>query len=145
MKGQIAKDFRWEEFERSETAEQLGIDNTIPDDESIKMPLRSLVMNILQPLRNSLGTPVIINSGYRCPALNKALKGAKNSQHCKGEAADIRAKDPLLMAQHIQRNGLPFDQMILYADFIHISHRLYGEQRGQIIYHKSYKEKYPCK
>ncbi len=143
MKGQITKNFRWEEFERSVTAEKLGIDNTIPEDEKIKMPIRSLVMNILQPLRNSLGKPVVINSGYRCPALNKAVGGARNSQHCKGEAADIRASDPLLIAQHIQRSRLPFDQMILYSDYIHISHRLYGQQRGQIILHQTYKDQYP--
>lgn len=87
--------------------------------------------------------PLHINSGYRSQALNTALKGAANSQHMKGEAADIAAEDPLLLAQTVKRNGLPFDQMILYSTFVHISHKAYGPQRGQVLYHSSFKNEYP--
>lgn len=48
----------------------------------------------LEQLRTAIGNrPIIINSGYRCPTHNKAVGGAKNSQHMYGKAADIRAKD----------------------------------------------------
>ncbi len=143
MKGKITENFTWEEFERSETAQKNGIDNSIPETEAIKMPIRSLVVNLLQPLRNAVGQPLIINSGYRCRELNKLLNGAKNSQHCLGEAADVRAADPLLLAQYVKRKKLPFDQMILYSSFVHLSHKELGPQRGEILYDKSYIEKYP--
>ncbi len=143
MTGKISEKFSWEEFERSAKADELGIDNSIPDSESVKMPIRSLVVNLLQPLRNSVGEPLIINSGYRTTELNKALKGSKNSQHCKGEAADIAADDPLLLAQHVLQKNLPFDQMILYSTFVHLSHKCNGPQRHQILYDKSYKNEYP--
>ena len=51
--------------------------------------LKALCVNVLQPLRDALGTPLHINSGYRCPALNKSIGGAKTSQHMVGQAADI--------------------------------------------------------
>jgi zinc D-Ala-D-Ala carboxypeptidase len=65
------------------------------DDEQYNPPpevvenLRALCIHILQPLRDALGSPVKINSGYRCPSLNKSIRGAKNSQHMHGQAADI--------------------------------------------------------
>jgi uncharacterized protein YcbK (DUF882 family) len=43
----------------------------------------------LQVLRDYLGKPIKINSGYRSPAHNAKVKGAKNSMHVKGKAADI--------------------------------------------------------
>ena len=138
----ISRNFTYSEFERSDTAALHGIDNAIPDDR-IRRAVRHLVGNVLQPLRDVMGTPLHINSGYRSPALNTLLRGARNSQHTKGEAADIAAPDPLLLAQTVIRNRLPFDQMILYSTFVHISHKPDGPQRGQILYDSSYKEHYP--
>lgn len=138
----ITVNFTFSEFESSDTAELQGIDNTIPDDH-IRWAIRLLVVNVLQPLRNAMGCPLHINSGYRSQTLNAVLKGAVNSQHMKGEAADIAANDPLLLAQTVKRNGLPFDQMILYSTFVHISHKAYGPQRGQVLYHSSFKNEYP--
>ncbi len=143
MKGKITDNFSWEEFERSAKADELGIDNSIPDSEVIKTPIRALVVNLLQPLRNAVGEPLTVNSGYRSKLLNQALKGSKNSQHMKGEAADIDADDPLLLAQHVLRKNLPFDQMILYSTFVHLSYKCGGPQRRQILYDKSYKDEYP--
>lgn len=51
------------------------------------------VATILQPLRDALGCPIIINSGYRCPQVNKLVGGVANSQHMSGCAADIRPAD----------------------------------------------------
>lgn len=137
---QITENFTWEEFQRSPTADKLDIDNSIPD-ESIASQIRSLAVTVLQPLRSAYGKPLTINSGYRCPALNKAVGGAATSQHTKGQAADIAANDPAILAQLVINKALPYDQLILYPDFIHISHRHPGLQRSQILYHKTYKGK----
>ena len=113
---------------------------TLPPCTEETTPFR---MTASQPLRDAMRVPLHINSGYRSSALNILLRGARNSQHTKGEAADIAAPDPLLLAQTVIRNRLPFDQMILYSTFVHISHKPDGPQRGQILYDSSYKEYYP--
>jgi hypothetical protein len=138
--GQISENFTWEEFQQSETADKLGIDNRIPD-ESIASQLRSLVVTVLQPMRRAYGRPLSVNSGYRSPVLNKAIKGEKNSQHTKGQAADIATDNPRELARLVLQKNLPFDQMILYPTFIHLSHKHPGPQRNQILYHKSYQGK----
>ncbi|MCI2107991.1 MAG: D-Ala-D-Ala carboxypeptidase family metallohydrolase [Bacteroidales bacterium] len=138
----ITKDFTFSEFEKSATAKNAGIDNSIPDD-GTRWAIRLLTMTVLQPLRNAACRPLKINSGYRCPELNRLVGGVPDSQHVKGEAADIAAADPLYLAQLVLRNNLPFDQMILYSDFVHISHKKYGIQRRQILYSRSYKMTYP--
>jgi len=51
-----------------------------------------LITNILDPLRESWGNPIIVSSGYRCQELNKAVGGAKTSQHLLGQASDIHTK-----------------------------------------------------
>lgn len=79
--GDISKNFSLQEFEKSDTATRLGINNTIKD-EFVKENIKALVDNILQPLRDKWGEPLIINSGYRCPQLNKAVGGVPTSQHC---------------------------------------------------------------
>ena len=79
--------FRLSEFSRSHTADSLGIDNSVPP--AVIPKLSSLCEHVLEPLREHFGIPVVISSGYRCPALNKAVGGVPNSQHQKGEAADI--------------------------------------------------------
>ena len=142
MRTPISKDFYYEEFEKSDKAEELNIDNSIPSNK-IRFAIRILVINLLQPLRDKVQRPIVLNSGYRSPALNKALGGAKDSQHLKGEAADIfckNAREVLLLSQIVFRYTLPFDQMILYGSFLHLSFRANGHQRRQIIYDKSYKE-----
>jgi hypothetical protein len=53
--------------------------------------LRSLVERVLDPLREAYGKPIRVTSGYRCPQLNRLVGGAPNSQHMRGEAADIVA------------------------------------------------------
>ena len=142
MKTPISKDFCYEEFEESLKAKELKIDNLIPSNK-IRYAVRLLVLNLLQPLRNKVQRPLVLKSGYRSPALNKAVGGAKDSQHLKGEAADIFCKDAmevLLLAQIIFRFSIPFDQIVLYDSFLHLSFRANGPQRFQIVYDKSYKE-----
>ena len=114
----LSKNFTYEEFIRSSTAERMGIDNrpkTKEEEKKVIENLRNLCLEVLQPLRDYVGAPVHINSGYRCKALNLAVGGVKNSQHSRGEAADIRIASPKQgreWAAWIQDN-CRFDQMLL--------------------------------
>ena len=85
----LSEHFKLTEFERSDVARQLQIDNRVPAE--LIPSLRTLCREVLEPLRQHVGKPIRINSGYRCPALNgsKQVQGQTNSQHLKGEAADI--------------------------------------------------------
>lgn len=85
---QLTAHFSLEEFTYSSTALARGIDNT-PSAEVIEN-LKYLCQEILEPLREHFNEPIIISSGYRSPALNKAVRGATNSNHLYGYAADIR-------------------------------------------------------
>ena len=84
---QITEHFTVEEFERSSTADRLGIDNRVP--EALLPNLKTLCEVVLEPLRTFTGKPIVISSGYRCPALNRAVGGVSQSQHLRGEAADL--------------------------------------------------------
>ena len=136
--GTISKNFSYREFEESETAKARGILNVITSFE-VRDAVRELVLTVLQPLRDAWGEPLHVNSGYRCPALNKAVGGTAGSQHVKGEAADIKADHPVTLAQLAWDQALPFDQMIVYPTFVHFSHKRGGPQRRQVLYNKSYK------
>ena len=104
--------------------------------------IRSLCKTILEPLRQHAGIPIQLNSGYRCPALNRAVSGSSQSQHLKGEAADIRVPDPQTGEAWFRwmRDHLPFDQLIKERSsrtspsfWIHVSHRRTGSNRRQVI------------
>ncbi len=135
--GTISEDFSYREFEASETARCQGIMNVITTVQ-VRDSIRALVEDVLQPLRTAWGKPLVINSGYRCPALNSAVGGVPDSQHVKGEAADVACDDPASLAQLAYDLGLPYDQMILYPTFVHFSHKLEGSQRGQVLYNRRY-------
>lgn len=136
--GTITSDFSYREFEESATARRKGICNVITDF-GVRDAVKELAERVLQPLRDRVGHPLRINSGYRCPELNKEVGGAATSQHVKGEAADIAAPDPLALAT-VARNtpGIwrEVDQMIVYPTFVHLSHRRGGPQRRQLIYNR---------
>ncbi|MCH5241814.1 MAG: DUF882 domain-containing protein [Muribaculaceae bacterium] len=83
----LTENFTLEELTASTTARARKIDNT--PNELQKSNLLRLAKEILQPVRNRWGKPIIITSGYRSPALNKAVGGVATSQHLQGEAADI--------------------------------------------------------
>lgn len=136
--GTISKNFSYREFEHSDTAERRGIVNVITDFK-VRDSVKALVLDVLQPLRDTLGEPMEVNSGYRCPELNRLVGGTSTSQHLKGEAADIASDNPLALAQLAYDLGLPYDQMIVYPTFVHFSHKLSGEQRRMILYNKSWK------
>lgn len=136
--GTISKDFSYREFEASMEAKKKGICNVITTT-SVRDAIYELVIEVLQPLRDAWGEPLHVNSGYRCKELNELVGGVPTSQHVKGEAADIAADNPYKLACLARNLKLPYDQMILYPEFVHFSHKLNGEQRGQILYNKSYK------
>ena len=120
------KHFTVNELCRSVTAQRLGIDNRPPA--SAVCALQRLVEHVLDPLREAWGGPIHVNSGYRCPELNKAVGGTPYSQHQRGEAADItvgtRSGNRRLLAL-IKRLDLPVDQCIdeKGCRWIHVSHR----------------------
>lgn len=119
------KHFTIAELSASATAQCRGIDNT-PTAEAVEN-LTLLVENVLDPLREVFGSRILINSGYRCPALNKAVGGTTKSQHISGEAADITAgsKSANRRLFNLLRSlRLPVDQVIDEHDFswIHVSH-----------------------
>ena len=130
----LSENFDLEEFTRSDKAKELGITNE-PGEKELAA-LRELVSRTIQPLRDKLGVPIHVNSGYRCPELNKAVGGVPTSQHQKGEAADLsidgKASDIL---EALENNNIPFDQAILYRkqNFLHVSLKLDGVQRSNVI------------
>ena len=134
----LSENFTYKEFEESETADKLGIDNTIKRD-LIRNNIKELVFHILQPLRDKFDVPIHINSGYRCLKLNAVVGGVPSSQHVMGQAADIvvEGKKPIEVAEMIVEMGLPYDQIGLYGTFVHVS--VSSRQRGHIFYDKSYK------
>ena len=79
--------FTISELTRSSTAQSQGIDNT--PTPAIRAKLETLITNCLDPIRRIYGRPIIVSSGYRSAALNAAVGGVANSQHTKGEAADL--------------------------------------------------------
>lgn len=126
------KYFTFTEFERSATAYRLGIDNAMP--ESAKKNVAALVDMVLDPLREAWGKPIIVTSGYRCPALNKAVGGVAASMHLTGNAADIstgNVVDNRRLYQLFIDMKLPFFELIgKKYDFkwLHVS---YEPSRGQ--------------
>ncbi len=98
---------------------------------SAEQNLQALVEHVLDPARERLGMPITVNSGYRCPAHNKAVGGVKNSQHLKGEAADITCADNKRLAEIIEQLG-NFDQLIDYPTFLHVSYKRQGVNRESI-------------
>lgn len=137
MEYYLSKNFTYKEFEESETADKLGIDNTIKRD-LIRNNIKELVLHILQPLRDKFNVPIHINSGYRCLKLNAAIGGVPSSQHVMGQAADIivEGKKPIEVAKMIVEMGLPYDQIGLYDTFVHVSFS--SRLRNHIFYDKSY-------
>jgi len=118
---QLSKHFTLHEFTVSRKATINNIDNT-PAPQHI-MPMMELCEALLEPIRKHFG-PVSIDSGYRSHALNVAVDGSDNSQHSKGEAADIIVgnKTPLEVCQWIMESDLPFDQLIYEGNWTHISY-----------------------
>jgi len=117
----LSKHFTLEEMTISQTATRLGIDNN-PNSEEMAN-LKGLA-NFLEVVREKVKRPIIISSGYRSEALNKAIGGAKHSAHINGRAADITAPSfgtPRELAELIAALDLEFDKVILEFDrWVHV-------------------------
>lgn len=87
----LTENFLYEEFIRSEIAEKYNIDNE-PKRDDIKECITKLAQT-LQKIRDKLGEPIHISSGYRCKELNDMVGGSTNSDHLFGCACDIRCDD----------------------------------------------------
>lgn len=119
------RNFTIQELTASTTAEAKKINND-PTPEAAEN-LKLLVDNVLDPLRDAYGKPIRVNSGYRSPALNKAVKGSKTSQHVKGQAADITGgskQENKKLFELAQELNLPYCQLIDEKNFtwVHISY-----------------------
>lgn len=138
---QLSPNFMLAEFTKSQTAARRGISND-PTQAHIEA-MRLLCANILEPLRAAVGGPIVINSGYRSAALNRAIGGSASSQHSRGEAADLERPgvSNMELCRRIIALRLPFDQLILEdyqpgvegAGWVHVSHSASGRQRGQVL------------
>ncbi len=124
----LSPHFTLAEMCESQTAEKHGIAN-IPSSEAVAN-MRRLCEGCLEPLREALGLPIIITSGYRTKALNNhILHSARKSQHVSGQAADFYVegasrRELLIKAFHliIVHEDIDYDQLILYPTFIHVSY-----------------------
>lgn len=133
------KYFTIEELTHSDTAISKGIDNSPTMQE--EQNLVALIENVLDPLREAYGRPLIVTSGFRCEKLNKAVKGSSTSQHRFGQAADIRSKEDTKSENKkifdlAQELNLPFDQLIDEYDYnwVHISYS--PRNRRQVLHIK---------
>ena len=142
--------FALREFTESASAMKHGIDNR-PTPEVVEN-LRRLCQHTLEPLREKLGLPIIITSGYRTKALNDIIVHAsRKSQHLVGYAADFyvsghtdstdntdisgfSARERLVKAFRliIEDESIDFDQLIIYPTFIHVSYVSRERNRHQI-------------
>lgn len=130
------KFFTIKELTKSDTAKRNRINNVPTKQE--EQNLIALVNNILDPLREAYGKPIIVTSGFRCEGLNKLVKGSKTSQHRLGQAADIRTvedtrEENKKLFELIKELNLPFDQLINEYDFdwVHVSYS--PQHRRQIL------------
>lgn len=122
----MSRYFTIRELTRSYVAEKEGIDNTPPKE--VVERLEHLANNLLDPIRSMWGKQIIVNSGYRCTDLNKAVGGVANSNHLTGEAADITTgtKDGnLKLFEMIKSSNLNFDELIDEANgsWVHVALR----------------------
>lgn len=128
----LTNHFTLSEFTYSETAQRKNIDNT-PSPNAIAN-IKALCEDVLEPAREEYGRAMIISSGYRSEQLNKAVGGAKTSQHMTGCAADIVCSEPRRLFDIIKANG-KFDQLLWEhagkTQWIHVSYKPNGKNRQQ--------------
>ena len=142
MNTPVTMHFTIEELYASATAKAKGINNKPNTQQMIN--LIYLAAYVLEPLRVAMNEPIKIGSGFRCDKLNKAVGGVRNSQHMKGQAADLniggdRAKGRKWF-DYI-KNHLPFDQLIWErnartgSEWVHVSfvYPDFGRNRKQVL------------
>ena len=130
-----------EELYASATATAKGINNKPSVQQMINLVY--LCAYVLEPLRVAMGEPIKIGSGFRCQALNKAVGGVYNSQHMKGQAADLCIDGDIQKGRkwfNYIKNHLPFDQLIWEHNskgtyWVHVSFVFpdFGKNRHKVI------------
>ena len=118
---QLTKHFSLDEFCRSNTAVRLSIDQQ--PNARVRENLQHTA-ECMEEVRELLGHPITINSGYRSFALNKAVGGAPNSDHCEGFAVDFVCPDfgtPREICIKIAEGGVMFHKLIYEGTWVHIS------------------------
>lgn len=137
----LSENFSLEEFTASQTATRKGIKEQFTPSQDVINNLKDVCINVLEPIRDWFNVPIKISSGYRCERLNKAIGGAKNSQHLTGEAIDIDLgrKKNLELLNYVQ-NHLDFDQLINeypdkdgFPSWVHVSFTKKRKNRKQIL------------
>ena len=141
MKIPVTMHFTIEELFASATAKAKGIDNTPNMQQMINLVY--LAAYVLEPLRMAMDEPIKIGSGFRCQKLNKAVGGVYNSQHMKGQAADICIDGDIAKGKrwfNYIKDHLPFDQLIWEHNakgtyWVHVSFVFpdFGKNRHQVI------------
>lgn len=119
----LSQHFSLAEMTASTEASRHGLDNTAPD--VVVGELVALCEYELEKVRSLASEPVSVISGYRSPEVNTLAKGASNSQHMKGQAADIRtsSRTPQQLFDLIAQSSIRYDQLIQEFDsWVHISH-----------------------
>jgi hypothetical protein len=135
----ISKNFTLEEMTASATAKAKGISNNPGQSDVVN--LCGLIHNVLQPLRKWWGGEVKIGSGFRSLKLNNTVGGVRNSQHMRGEAADLCIDGDLTKGKKWFawiRDNCDFDQLIWEHNskgsyWVHVSYRCDGRNRHQVI------------
>lgn len=128
----LTEHFSLEEFSRSTTAKRLKIENKIPDH---LMANIQFTANKLELVRKVLAHPIIITSGYRCPALNTQVGGSPTSAHTKGLAVDFHCAygNPKQICQRLITAGVEFDKIIQeYNQWVHIEFS-HSNQRRRVV------------
>lgn len=119
----LSRNFHLAEFTKSDTADQRGLDNT-PDAEHLAN-LRVTAFG-LEQVRQLLGGRIVhVTSGYRSPAVNRAVGGVANSAHAMGLAADITVEGltAVDVARAVAASSIAFDQLVLETSrgVVHLS------------------------
>lgn len=138
----LSKNLSLKECLRSDTAKRLGITNQ-PHEDWVIENLRAVAEHVFQPVRDGIGVPVFVSSGYRSPELNKAIGGSVRSQHMEGRALDLDA-DVLGGTSNCDifnyiKNNLEFDQLIWEfgddsnPDWVHVSYIYGGNNRRRCL------------
>ena len=141
MNTPVTMHFTIEELCASATAKAKGISNKPNMQQMINLVY--LAAYVLEPLRVAMGEAIKISSGFRSEALNKAVGGVFNSQHKKGQAADLCIDGDMEKGkrwfEYIKKH-LPFDQLIWEHDkkgtyWVHVSYVFpdFGKNRRQVI------------
>ena len=136
----LSANFRLEEFTKSKKATELGIDNLAQLTQQNYINIEALCVNVLQKVRDMIEVPIHVSSGFRCRLINKAIYGAKKSQHVKGEAADIYVIPAeskgwtlwdvcVLIAKHTDYDQLIWETRPYGSKWIHVSHVTYRKNR----------------